>query len=67
MKRSAFLKLALLFSLCSFPALKAELLIPGGDDDGPHANKVMTFDGSLNFWANDLYGFKAGRAVVFDN
>lgn len=67
MKRSAFLKLALLFFLCSFPALKAELLIPGGDDDGPHANKVMVFDGSLDFWANDLYGFQAGKEVVFEN
>lgn len=67
MKPSAFLKLALLFSLCSFPALKAQLLIPGGDDGGSHASKVMLFDGSLNFWANDLYGFQAGKEVVFEN
>lgn len=27
----------------------------------------MVFEGSLNFWANDLYGFRAGKEVVFDN
>ena len=66
MKRSACVTPFLLISL-SIPTLKAELLIPGGDDDGPHANKVMVFDGSLNFWANDLYGFKDGREVVFED
>lgn len=66
MKLSTFLKHFLLLSLCSVSVVKAELLIPG-DDDGPHANKVMVFDGSLNFWANDLYGFQAGKEVVFEN
>ncbi len=27
----------------------------------------MIFDGKLNFWANGLYGFKEGQAVVFEN
>ena len=66
MKFSTFLKQYLLLSLCSVSVLEAELLIPG-DDDGPHANKVMVFDGSLNFWANDLYGFQTGKEVVFEN
>ena len=67
MKCSAFVTPFLLTSLCSVSTLKAELLIPGGDDDGPHADKVMMFDGGLNFWANDLYEFKAGREVVFED
>ena len=46
---------------------KAELLIPGGDGDEPHADNDIVFDGGLNFWANDLYGFKAGRKVVFED
>lgn len=66
MKLSTYLKLFLFCSLCSFSVSRAELLIPG-DDDGPHADKVMVFDGSLNFWANDLYGFQVGKEVVFDN
>lgn len=66
MKFSTFLKQYLLLSLCSVSVLEAELLIPG-EDGGPHANKVMVFDGSLNFWANDLYGFQAGKEVVFEN
>lgn len=67
MKCSAIVRYFLVISLFSLPTLKAELLIPGGDDDGPHANKVMVFDGSLNFWANDLYGFQTGKEVVFEN
>lgn len=67
MKCSAIVRYFLVISLFSLSTLKAELLIPGGDDDGPHANKVMVFDGSLNFWANDLYGFQTGKEVVFEN
>lgn len=66
MKLSTFLKQFLLLSLCSVSVLQAELLIPG-EDGGPHAEKVMVFDGCLNFWANDLYGFQAGKEVVFEN
>lgn len=67
MKCSAIVRYFLVISLFSLSTLKAELLIPGGDDDGPHTNKVMVFDGSLNFWANDLYGFQTGKEVVFEN
>ena len=67
MKCSAIVRYFLVISLFSLSTLKAELLIPGGNDDGPHANKVMVFDGSLNFWANDLYGFQTGKEVVFEN
>ena len=66
MKTATFLKQLFFFSLYSSSILKADLLIPG-DNDGPHADKVMIFDGRLNFWANDLYGFTEGKAVEFNN
>ena len=65
MKSFAFVRYFLIILLYSQSTLKAESLIPGGVDGGPHTDKVMVFDGSLNFWANDLYDFKAGRAVEF--
>lgn len=65
MKLSLFLKQLLLFTLSIVPVVHGDILLPGGDD--PHGNKDIVFDGSISFWANDLYGFTEGKAVIFEN
>lgn len=65
MKPSTYVKYFLVTFICTASTLKANLLIP--DEDGPHANKTILFNGSLSFWANELYGFSDGKAVEFDN
>lgn len=67
MKHSTLLKQLLILSLAASADGQAELLIPGGEADGPHANRIMVFDGVLNVWANELYGFENGREVIFEN
>lgn len=67
MKYSASLRLVLFLALTAAPGVRAEVLIPGSDADSPHADKLILFDGRLNFWADGLYGFRNGQQAVFEN
>ena len=67
MKPSTLFKQLLILTLSTSAASQAQMLIPGGDPDGPHADSVMMFNGGLQVWANELYGFTAGREVIFEN
>lgn len=67
MKKSTLLKQLLLFTLGTAVTAQAQLIIPGGESGGPHTDSAMVFNGGLNVWANELYGFTAGRDVIFEN
>lgn len=67
MKYSASLRLFLFLALSATSGAQAALLLPDSNADSPHADRVMLFDGKLNFWAAGLYGFCNGQKVVFEN
>ncbi len=67
MKYSASLRLFLFLALSVTSGAQAAVLLPDSDADSPHADRVMLFDGRLNFWADGLYGFRNGQKVVFED
>lgn len=64
MKISLSLRLSLYILLSTIPVVSGEIIIPGGG--GPHANKDFVFNGNVQVWANELYNYHDGQAVIFD-
>lgn len=64
MKISRSLRQSFFLFLSTVPIVSGEIIIPGGG--GPHSNKDFVFDGNVQVWANELYNYNDGQAVIFD-
>ncbi|MBQ2813937.1 MAG: autotransporter domain-containing protein [Akkermansia sp.] len=64
MKITHSLRRSFYMLLCALPIVSGEVIIPGGG--GPHANKDFVFNGNVQVWANELYNYDDGQAVIFD-
>lgn len=65
MKTSLFVRNLVSTLIVTGAVAQGNTIIGGGD--GPHAAKEFVFDGSVSTWADELYGYRNGQKVVFQD